>query len=557
MGPNDTARLLEAGQRSLEAGDWSGARRSFQAVLEESAVAEAFHGLGEALWWLGEMAGTIANYERAYVAFRRRPDLLLAAAVALRIGFHSLAHLSNPAAAAGWIARAERLIREHRLEPLQGELRLMQAYCAQDHARGERFAREALEFAREADDQDLELCALSQLGVRLVEQGRFDDGIPLLDESMAGALGGEAGRLETVVFTSCNMMVSCARCAAFERAMQWVRAADRFAKQYGCPFLAVECRTVYGAVLVATGDWDAAERELRAAIGLSQGSVPAYHAQAVSSLAALRLAQGRLEEAERLVQGYEGHDATVPILAELQLRQGRPTLAITTARRRLDVLEDGRLEGALLLELVGEAEIALGAFDAAADRGRALSELGANHGCRMIVARGKRLWGRALAERGAGEAKRHLIEAHAEFVRLNMPYDAARTRLVLASAVSALDAETAVEEAYAARVVFEQLGAVRDADAAAALLRRLGRNVVRGGSRGLEPLSGREQEVFTLLGEGLSNPQIAERLFISRKTVEHHVSRILARLRLANRAEAAARAAAEAVLRLTEESGTE
>ena len=55
-------------------------------------------------------------------------------------------------------------------------------------------------------------------------------------------------------------------------------------------------------------------------------------------------------------------------------------------------------------------------------------------------------------------------------------------------------------------------------------------------------LTARELEVLALLVEGLRNAQIAERLVVSEKTVDHHVSAILRKLDVRTRAEAAAEA---------------
>jgi DNA-binding NarL/FixJ family response regulator len=132
-----------------------------------------------------------------------------------------------------------------------------------------------------------------------------------------------------------------------------------------------------------------------------------------------------------------------------------------------------------------------------------------------------------------------LETALAAFNALGLPLEEARARLDLADLLAHTQPAMAMIEARAALQRFQTLVATRDADAATSLLRRLG---VRGhtGPRGTGTLTGREQEVLELLGFGLSNSDIAARLFISRRTAEHHVSNILAKLGLGSRAEAIA-----------------
>jgi ATP/maltotriose-dependent transcriptional regulator MalT len=545
----EETELLTQGLEAIADGHWSMAAAAFRTLLERRKDADALFGLGIASFWLGETRSAMLHWEQAYVAYRRRRDPSQAVNAAVYLSLAARMSLGNLAAASGWLGRAARLVTDHGLGEHHGWVVLCRADLAIDTGRplaAEAWAREAGELARAAGDLDLELCALSELGAALVEQGRGAEGTALLDEAMAGALAGEGLNLDSVVLISCRTITACSRGGDLRRATQWVRAADDFYRRHGSPHLYTTCRTHYGGILFATGSWEAAESELKAALRIGEDAEPELHAEALATLAEMRVAQGRLEEAGRLLAGYEDHPAVAQASALLALADGRASAAEALLRRRLREIDDDCLEASALGELLAVAQLELGASDQAAERGLQLARRRSEASADVIRARGERVLGRTmLAQSRLDEAIAHLERAVSAFVTAKMPIEAGRTRLLLAQALAPNARDAAVTEAQRAFAAFEKVGALRDADAVAALLRSLGARAARSGPRAIGLLTKRELEVLALLGEGLSNPEIGARLFITRKTVEHHVASLLAKTGLSGRGEAAAFAVRE------------
>jgi DNA-binding CsgD family transcriptional regulator len=519
---------LAVGRAALDEGRWADAQAAFEAVLADGESPEALDGLAEALGGQGEYAASIGYRERAFTAYRARGETRYPALIAAYwLAFEYVAVYGNFAVASGWLERGKRLMEGAGDCPERGWVELACAAAAGDLADQERHVTTAMAVARRFGDTDLEFDALSHAGVCLVLAGRVEEGMRRLDEAVAAARSGEVKARAAVGEIYCKLLVACEMTLDVRRAEHWASVA------HPAPVWASAiCRMYYGGTLTAAGRWAEAEDELAASIRTYDDSYRALRSGAVVRLADLRVQQGRFEEAERLLDGHE-HDAyAVRPRARLHLERGEVEVAAALLRRRLASQGDSVLHVPELALLV-EAEVAAGRVDEARAICRRLAALAEAVPLPLVRAFA------GFAEGTVSGAGEHFEVALAGFGTAGLPLEEARARLALARALAGSNPEVAVAEARAASGIFERLGARPGADAAAALLRSLGARG-RTGPKNFGVLSRREEEVLQLIGLGLSNPEIAERLFISRKTVSHHVSGVLAKLGLRNRAEAAA-----------------
>jgi len=533
---------LARGALALANADWEAAKASFEAALEAGACPEALSGLGEAVWWLGDIEKGVELRERAYVAYRDRGDGTSAARLALWLATEHGGALGNQAVGNGWLGRAERLIGEMGECSERGLLLLRRSRQAADPAVADQLARDALDVAHALSDRDLEIAAISQRGRALLAAGRVEEGFRCLDEAMAAATGGEARNKETVADTCCDMIVACERTAEIERATQWCRVTDEYARRYKFRPLFAFCRVTYAGILLTLGRWDEAEGELHEALRSYEASLASKSFLAIAKLAELRLLQGRDAEAEELLSGQMLHPAFARVVAMLHLARGDSAAAVRVLRKRVAAVENDVLLSAPVLALLVEGLVASGDVTAASTAADRLGAIAATTHCAAFEASAAYASALVGCAKKSSKALEDFETAIHIYTSIGMPLPAARARVGLARCLIETDEQAAKDQCRAAVAVLEQLGARRDLDAAAELRRRLGVGA-RVGGRTTSKLTRREQEVLALLGLGLSNAQIGQRLFISPKTVEHHVGHVLEKLDVSTRAAAAAYAA--------------
>jgi DNA-binding CsgD family transcriptional regulator len=534
--------LIRDGWKALAEADWDAACFCFERAGEFGETAETLDGLGRALHFQGEYPCAIEVTERAFAAYREEGLVVEAAGRARWLAFLHGAINGNMAVAGGWMERAGALLEGAEECAGHGWLVLDRAPFTDDPGERHQLATAALSIARRFGDVDLEFDALALLGESHVASGRVAEGMKLLDQAMTAVSAGEVVGVVAVGDIYCRLLSACENALDVVRAEEWFAVAGSFGAW--SDFVSPVCRTHYGGILIAIGRWTEAEEQLMAALRTFEGGYRGMRVWALGKLADLRLRQGRFDEARQMAAGYESHPVARRILAAVALGRGEVALAEELVSLCLEGEKVGDSSCAPVLEMLVQIRLARDDMPAASEALERLEAVAERSGNDVAAAFAELAAGRVRAAEGDESAPRHLQGALRRFTALQLPLEAARAQRELARALTEDAPEAAVAEARLALRAFEQIGATADADAAAAMLRRLGAGG-RAFPRHFGELTKREAEVLALLAGGCSNEEIAQRLVISRRTAEHHVAHILSKLGLRNRAEAAAYAVRE------------
>jgi DNA-binding NarL/FixJ family response regulator len=535
--------MIEEGWAALSAGNAPTARAAFERALAEVETGSGREGLGQALYLQRDYSGAIKQHERAYAAYRREGQTVAAARVARILAWITGNVLGDWAVQNGWLARALRILAEVGEDaPEHGWVLIIKSYTEPDAAAREAMFREAITIGRRFADPNVEIESLASLAALYLLTGRDNEGLALLDESMAALCAGELTEIASVDNLFCGLFWACELVNDVVRADQWMRATAEVMASRNV--VGAFCRAHYGGILTAAGRWQEAEVQLIDAARHFDRGMPERRAAAIIRLADLRVRQGRLEEAGQLLKGLEQHPDAVRTLAAFHLARGDAALARDLLERATEGADEkvaaigaSTMLGPLLALLV-DVYLEQGCIPEAEQAAQRLDRIArAQHGT-YLPAAAALAQGRVCVASGRGDARACLNAALDGFAKSQLPMELARTRLEMAYALAERSPEVAIAEAKAALEDFERLDAARYADAAGALLRSLGAPI-RTGPKGFGALTRREAEVLELIGAGLSNSEIGDRLYITRKTVEHHVGNVLSKLGLRNRAEAA------------------
>lgn len=471
------ADSLTQGRLASEAHAWSEAFDLLGGADADTKLSpEDLERLAEAAWWMGRVDDSIGARERAHAGYLLRGERARAARVAIDIAWDHFVRLA-PAVGQGWVSRAERLLHDVPESAAHGHLTRVKAVIAfENHGAFDEalsLSERVFDLGCRFGDRDLQALGLHDQGRVLVAMGRVEEGMALMDEAMAAAVGGELGPIATGKIY-CNMISICEKLADYRRAGEWTQAAGRWCEREGnasgFPGL---CRVHRAEIMRLRGDWVGAEREALRASNELQHFLN-YTGEAFYEIGEIRLRVGDLPGADQAFrQASELGRDPQPGLALLRLAEGKVEAACSLIEKAVAEETRGPLDRARLLPAQVEINLAAGNPAVAGPAADELESTANEYRTEALQARAAQARGLVLlAEGRTMEALKSLRRAWRLWRDIDLPYEAAGARLAVGLAYRADGSNEAADlEIAAAQAVFEHLGAVPDAAKAAKLLR--------------------------------------------------------------------------------------
>jgi class 3 adenylate cyclase len=458
-----------AGRAAVERHAFDEALRLLSAVDAERVLQPGdLDRLADSQAWAGRIEDALATWERACSAHLAAADPRSAARSALLIVRESLG-LGRRSVAAGWYQRAVRLLDGEEECATHGYLALAAwsfAMSRGDYDEAVGLGDRVLELGMRFGDLDVQALGLLRRGIALVALGRTDEGLALLDEATSAAVSGDLGK-DATFMVYCATVSVCRDLADYGRAGEWAAAATLWCERRAISGFPGVCRIYHAEMLRLRGAWDQAEAEVRSGcLELERAGLHANAGAGYYELGEIRSRMGDLASAEdAFCKAHQAGCDPQPGLALVRLAQGRTEDAHAAVTQALREQSPDRLARARLLTAFVQITLAGGDIESADAAAVELSEIASAFGTPALGAYAASA--RASAALARGEHETALTagrNAFAVWNELDLPYESARARVIIASALRALgDDDDATLELQAAEATFIRLGARLDA----------------------------------------------------------------------------------------------
>lgn len=482
-------------------------------------------------------------WEGAFSAHRSGGDPAEAARCAFWLAFGLLMR-GDMAQANGWFSRSRTTIENGRVADCSaaGYLlipAMLEALGSGEAAAARDLAVKAAGIGDRLDDPDLRALGTLGHGQALLALGDVAGGTARLDEAMVAVTAGEVGPVTSGI-VYCAVIVECMDAFDLARATEWTAALSSWCE--GQPDLVPyrgQCLVHRSQLQQAAGNWG--DAVLTADAACARLTDPPHPAVGLGhyQLGELHRLRGAFDEAEADYRraGQAGFQP-VPGLALLHLRRGAVSTAATMIRRSLLEVRAAHQRTRLLASAV-EILVAAGDIVGAMQAADELTAMATGSRSAVLNALAEHAAGTVLlADDDPSTALAHLRAAATTWRQAHLPYELARTEVLLARCCAQLgDRASAQLELDIAVDTFLRLGARPDADAARAVAAEPARPM---GGETANPLSAREREVLTQVAAGRTNREIAAALVISEHTVGRHLENIFVKLAVTSRAAAVA-----------------